>query len=340
MRSISRWRHHFGFNRLDKPFLKEGLPNLSSEEKKQIKKAWPGLDISELDYIWPRIFKEKVGFSPYFLGDLWVEDIEHIVNPQNQLVSLENKALCDVYFPELNFPEPYVRCLNGICYDRDMNHISVEEATNLLCEKGQYIIKPSVGTMQGKGVRKVSANKGIDIKTIFRVGGGNFIAQEVLKQLPLIEQLNPTSLNCFRITSIYINGRFDYTTILKVGKKGAERDNWNSSILMGIDKNGCANKVGYDYQLNQFDRTDSGFVLSDIVVPEFDKLTVFVEKYHKKYFPNCGIIGWDITIDEKGAIRVIETNLTAPGLQAEQLCSGDFLKPFCKDINEIILNKL
>lgn len=339
MSLLSNFRYHYGFYRLDKPFKKYGLPKLSEYEKRQIRDTWPGLDISELDFTWSRIYKKINGFSPYYLGALWNQDIDRVVNPRNQVVSLENKALCDIYFPELNFPEPYVRCCNGKLYDKYMNLISIDEAIVILKSKKQFVIKPSIGSMQGKGVRKIFIDKTKDIKSVIVSAGRDFIAQEVLKQLPLIESLNPTSLNCFRITTMYFNGKFDFATALKIGKKGAERDNWNSSYWVDVDKNGHVGRIAYDYQLNPVEKTDNGFIFKEIFIPSFRSVSAFTEKYHKTYFPNCGIIGWDITIDVEGQVRVIETNLTNPGTQVEQLCSGDFFKPFCNDINEMLLNK-
>jgi hypothetical protein len=63
----------------------------------------------------------------------------------------------------------------------------------------------------------------------------------------------------------------------------------------------------------------------------------FVEETHRQLFPQCGIIGWDITIDNHDEISVIELNMTCPGLAAEQLASGCFLQPFAEDINTQML---
>jgi len=51
-----------------------------------------------------------------------------------------------------------------------------------------------------------------------------------------------------------------------------------------------------------------------------------VESYHKLYFPQCGIVGWDVVIDNNNIPKVIEANLSIPGIPAEQLCSGAFFK--------------
>lgn len=333
---LRRFRYHFGFYRLDKPFAIGGLPKLTGDEKKLIRWIWKGIDISNLDFTWSRIYKKIRGFSPYYLGALWNQEIDHKVNPSSQVVALENKALCDVYFPELNFPKPYVRCLNGSLYDGQMNYIRMEDAVKILNRKERFVIKPSVDSMQGKGVTVVDVDESSDIEALLKSAGKNFIAQEALQQLRIIEELNPTSLNCFRITSMYFNGRFGFASALKVGKRGATKDNWNSAYWVGVDKNGCLQEYGFDYKTDKVYQTDNGIKFQGFKIPDFEHLIKFVEEKHKKYFPHCGIIGWDITIDSEGEVRVIETNLKNPGTQIEQLCSGPFLEPFRDDICRIM----
>ena len=134
-----------------------------------------------------------------------------------------------------------------------------------------------------------------------------------MKQAVEIESMNPTSLNCFRVTTIYLNGRFDYATSLKVGKKGAFRDNWNSAYWVDVSKEGRLAEFGYDYDVNAIDRSDVGVVFKDIVIPHFKEMTDHLEKMHKKLFANCGVIGWDVTLDRDYNVRIIETNLYNPG---------------------------
>ena len=332
---LKKLRYHYGFYRLDKPFA-IGLPKLTAAEKKQIRETWQGVDITSLDFTWSRIYKKIKGFSPYYIGACWNQDIDYKVNPTTQVVALENKALCDVFFPELNFPEPYVRCLNGSLFDKEMNYISMAEAVGILKSKDRFVIKPSVDSMQGAGVKVVKVKDTPDIESVLKSADKNFIAQEALKQLKVIEELNPTSLNCFRVTTMYFKGRFGFATALKVGKKGAIKDNWNSAYWIGVNENGKLMDFGFDYKTEKVFQADNGIKFSGFEIPYYDRLIAFVEKNHKKYFPHCGIIGWDITIDSEGVVRVIETNLKNPGTQIEQLCSGPFLEPFRDDICEIM----
>lgn len=172
----------------------------------------------------------------------------------------------------------------------------------------------------------------VNFDDILSTGGGNFVAQEVLKQCNEIQQLNPSSLNCFRVTSIYLNGKFDYAVALKIGKKGAFRDNWNNSYWVNVSKNGVLSEYGYDYNMNAIDRSDLGIVFKDRIIPHYQDMIAYLEKTHKTLFANCGVIGWDVTIDSNYSIRVIETNLYNPGTNIEQFVSGDFFKPFRDDL--------
>ena len=57
-------------------------------------------------------------------------------------------------------------------------------------------------------------------------------------------------------------------------------------------------------------------------------MIIHLEMMHKKLFPNCGVIGWDVTIDKDYKTRIIEYNLWDPGTNIEQFVCGDFFKPF------------
>lgn len=316
-------------------FSKLDLPQLTASEKKQIRRTWLGITIIPLDYVCARVFKKIHGFSPYYLAPTWYNEMRKEINPKSQLYALENKALCDVYFPDIKFPEVFVRGLNGSLFDKDMNYISMNDAVSILKAKREFIIKPAIGTLKGEGVKKVDCQKD-DIRVLMKEAGPNFIAQEVLKQAEEIAQFNPSSLNCFRVTTMYMNGKFDYATELKVGKKGAVRDNWNCAYWINVNKEGVLSELGYDYNLNAVDKTDNGMVFKGRSMPHFRDLTSELEKLHKKLFANCGIIGWDVTLDKDYRVVVIETNLYNPGTNIEQFVSGAFFEPF----REIMLDYL
>ena len=319
-------------------FLSLDLPELTKEEKEEVKRTWPGIRIFPVDWCSVKAYKKINGFSPYYLAPCWYDDIRWYINPGRQLFALENKALVDVYFPDLSFPEVYVRCINGLFYDKDMNFITWYKAKKILQEKECYIIKPSIDSNQGKGVYKISATSCDELDILINTNalGKNFIAQEILKQAPEIEVFNPSSLNCFRVTSIYLNGKFDSVAALKMGKKGEFKDNWNSGYWVKVNDDGSLCDHGYDYNLNSVTCSDNGVVFNGCIMPKYKEMMAFLESKHKGLFPNCGIIGWDVTIDDSYNIRIIEMNLCKPGTNIEQFVSGDFFKSFRDDMLQYI----
>ena len=337
MFNLKKLRLHIGHYRLDSRFLKVGLPKLTDDEKRLLKETWPCVSISPFDYTCIRIYKKFNGFSPYYLGPMWYNYIRSVINPGSQLQSLENKAMCDVYFPQLNFPQVYIRGFKGgAIYDGEMVPISIDEAVQRLSKVNGFVIKPSMDSEQGRGVKKVTTADVVEIKKILIEAGEDFVVQEILQQHKSIAKLNETSLNSFRVTSIYLNGHYGSVTALKVGKKGAVRDNWNCSYWVNVENDGCLSENAYDYNLNIVKQTDNGIKFKGLQMPCYNEMMNFVEKWHKKLFPNCGVVGWDITIDNNCQIRVIETNLDTPGTKIEQLCNLDFFKPFRDDICSIM----
>lgn len=337
---LSLLRHHLGFYLSQRRFLKYGkLPKLSKAEKKEIQTTWRSMPFRSVDYIWHRIYKRECGFSPFYLSEMQVWYMLEKLNPYDQVVSLQNKALCDLYLPQIPYPTAIIRGVCGRLYNHDMQPIGIETSLKLIKEVDSFIIKPSVETLQGKGVKKINSNtihNCADLQTLFDEIGQDFILQKIVRQHPEIERLNATSLNTCRVTSILINGNFQTSTNIKIGKLNSIKDNWNSSYFVNIDKSGMFAEFGYDYHLNKVYKTDNGIPFKGLQMPYYDKMLSFVELMHRSLFPQCGVIGWDITIDNNGEVSVVELNLTCPGIAVEQLCSGDFLKRFCLDINEAI----
>lgn len=99
--SVNRLRYHIGYYRLTKRFLKLVIPELTNDEKRQIKETWPEVHIYDMDFVHVRLYKKIHGFSPYYLSPTWYNEMRAYFNPKDQLYALENKAMCDVYFHDI-----------------------------------------------------------------------------------------------------------------------------------------------------------------------------------------------------------------------------------------------
>lgn len=315
----------------------ESFPQLSKNEIAEIKRVWPCFHVDKFNtFSFNRLTKRENGFSPYYINTVQFHALLDVVNQREQVVSLTNKAMCDVFLPDIPFPKAYVRCINGLFYNTDMSRMTFDEVVKKLMSYNKFICKPSIGSSGGAGVKKITVLSKESVEEVVRSSGNNWIAQEVLQQEQDMAIMNPTSINCCRITTLFMKGHFGYSAIVKIGKKGSNIDNWFTSYFVGLSSDGKMNKYGYDKQLNKVDKTDSGVILKGTTVNHFNRMLEIVEKSHKHYFPMCGIVGWDIMADMEGNPRVVETNLTHPGVIGEQLGSGPFFESFHDTICDIV----
>lgn len=322
----------------DKHLIYElNLPKLTKKEKKEIRKVWPCFNFSNLDFIWMRIYKTEHGFDPYYLCDHQYALLLKIINKSSNWVSLNNKALTDIYMPQIPWPKVYLRRINKKYYNNEMTEISFEQAVAILQSQKNYVIKPATGTGGGKGVKVIDYPiSQEEISKLFDAYNVDFVVQALIEQCEELSRFNPTSVNTCRITTINIGSKRSFSAIFKVGRKNSRVDNWNSSILIGVDKQGHLLDYGYDVNLKRIEKSDVGVSFSGNVIPKFAEMVELTQKYHQLYFPNLSVVGWDITLEKNGDIIVIETNLDFPGILGEQVCSGTFFKEFRDEICNVV----
>lgn len=313
------------------------LPKLSKQEKKEIRKVWSCFKFSNLDFIWMRIYKAEHGFDPYYLCDHQYAALLRIINRSSNWASLSNKALTDIYMPQIPWPKVYVRRINKKYYNNEMTEISFEQAATILQSQISYVIKPATATGGGKGVKVIEDPLSQEeISNLFDAYDVDFIVQALIVQNEELSRFNPTSVNTCRITTINMGSKQSFSAIFKVGRKNSRVDNWNSSVLIGVDKQGHLSDHGYDVNLNRIEESDIGVPFAGNVIPKFNEMVELTQKYHKLYHPNLSVVGWDITLAKNGDIIVIESNLDFPGILGEQVCSGTFFKEFRDEICNVV----
>lgn len=318
-------------------FDKWHLPPLTDKEYIDFCTMWSCFKVKPRDLAYVRMYKKEHGFDPYFMPDY--EFYQYVIprtNPSSYVSAFKNKALYDVYFSQMPIIQSVTMCLGGGKYKNGMIPISDEQEYELLINLKAFIIKPAFDSGCGKGVKKVDLtlikNKKEYLRNLIDEYRSDYVTQEILVQHPDIARLNPRSLNCCRVTSILLNNRFSYSTILKVGNINSDVDNWHDSYFIGVDGQGKLLKYGYDSKLNRVEKTDNGICFEGIQLPKYNEMIAVIEKFHKYYFPNVGILGWDVCVDVDNNVRVIEVNVDFPGIAGEQMASGTFFKERRDDI--------
>ena len=112
--------------------------------------------------------------------------------------------------------------------------------------------------------------------------------------------------------------------ILRVGPPGSFCDllphGDRHPLIVGLNDDGTLKNVAVDPDMFEKHNTIFGKKIEGCV-PKYNEMKEIVLKVHKK-FPKCGILGWDLTLDENGNIVFIEYNPGCPGVIQTQLVNG------------------
>ena len=239
---------------------------------------------------------------------------------------------------DIEIPEYIVYCDFGRYFLPNDRLCTRQEAVNAVCScKQSFIIKPTVGSEHGQGIRKFEKDEinESSIETLFSQYGDNFTIQKVIRQHPDLAAFNPTSVNTIRITTyqdfkgevkvLYASQRF--------GGKDKVFDNADdpngSGGFCAILPDGTVKREVHRYRNLKVVPLDDNIPEK---IPCYDKVVKAVKFLHTR-FPQFGLIGWDMTVTPEGHPLMIEYNF-CPGLGTGQLAHGPIFPK--EDLDEIM----
>lgn len=296
---------------------------LAKEEKKLINKR---------DFYALKIFKNMWGYSEYFVSDAFYQCmlLPKLNKPNYHSCGLYHQG---GYYSDKNYqdfflgksvktPQVVIRNINGNFYNQDFQLIDKEEAIQIMNNYSELIFKVSYGGGHGRGVEKISQEY---YQAEMEKRKADYVVQELIKQHDFLGFYNSSSVNIVRITSINYKGNTQILSgILRIGVPGALCDavtyNGKHPLVIGLDENGKLNDWAVEPENCIIHNTVYGKAIRG-QVPYYDEMKRIVIGIHNK-FPKYGIIGWDMTINEKGEIICIEYNTGCPGIVQSQLVNG------------------
>jgi len=340
-RKIAQERAHEEF--LDLKHVPEAFHSaLDEAEQGRVKALWGAItpNISFKEY---EVYKHVRGFDERFLShELYLPLVAHALNDYHYTKFFEDKGLLgNICKGGLNYPYCVVRYINGDCYDNDMHQISKAEANARCHQEGLLIVKPSADGYGGHGVKKFNGGEHAQlIEEVEQMGYKKFVVQRCIKQHAVMAQFNDSSLNTFRIETLYLNGKATcHSIILRVGPKGSLVDNLAAGgIGVGVDMDGSLADVGYTLSLEKLD-TFNGVVLKGKKFDFMPQLVAEILQAHQDTYPLCKFIGWDVCIDEEQGPVIIELNSSQPGIFVEQMCTGPIFGDRTEEVIEYCKNR-
>ena len=125
------------------------------------------------------------------------------------------------------------------------------------------------------------------------------------------------NLNTIRIMTYWSqnDGIVVLFAVVRMGRSGAVVDNASAGgLYCGINPDGSLKEYAYTlHPFSRCDKSDSGILFKEFKIPYFEELKKKARKMHEN-LPYAKVIGWDLSINDKDEIVLVEINASTPGL--------------------------
>lgn len=261
----------------------------------------------------------------YIPNDMWQEKILCHFNDFLQYRCLADKALQGMFVSELEQPEIVAKVTHGVKYDAVFYPLADKELCQKCREAEEVIIKIANSSFGGSGISFLSAKNLSDEEIMQKLAeiSGDYIIQKVIRQHPLMNKINASSINTMRIVTFYYKGQVHMlSAVLRMGSGDARVDN--------ITQGGFACRIHEDGRLDQYavsrksswnTKHPGGVVFEEVVIPGFEKIVAQVKAAAMRV-PYFKILGWDIALGENGQPVFIEFNVRPE--QNQKTCGPTF----------------
>ncbi len=334
--------HDLKWLRKIKRLLKaRNAPKLSTMQLAAIKKFYAEKNIPNIKTYWHNFYATCNGhFSTgYIPENLYYSIIEPKLNDRQSASVLMDKNLLEKLFPNAMQPGTVVKNINGFFFNDKGEIIDKESVRDVTKNYDMVFIKPTLDTGGGKNVSvlnfkdKQQNTEEKEFSQLLDSYGKNFILQQKVEQHEIMADLNPTSLNTFRVMSYLRNTEVMILSIIvRMGREGAITDNSTTGgISCGVKSDGSLNAIGYQLSGEKFHATSTGIEFEKIHLPFLPKIHTAVQSLHKEV-PYFQIISWDFAVDKNGEIVLIELNIKGQDITFHQLNNGSVLAPLLDNL--------
>ena len=312
---------------------------LTLEQKKQIREFWA--PYCKISHKWALYYSSKNGnFDPrYIPNTLYYTKIDQHYNAKKLGYGFNDKNYYSLIFPNVKQPETVVRNIGGLFFDEQYHLISTYEAFERIISKNEVIIKPSQESGSGRGICFLKSSQVESIKELlFNAKESNYIAQSIVPQHPDLEIIHPGSLNTIRICTILLeDGVHVLSAVLRMGTGNSRIDNVTAGgISAAIKPSGKLDKYAYTYYTGErLERHPQGVLFENYKIPEYSKAIDCVKSLAQT-IGNFRLVSWDICIDDKCDIVLIEANMRKGGINLHQFDNG----PLFGDLTARVLDEV
>lgn len=255
----------------------------------------------------------------------------------------DDKCLYSKLFPNMKQPKTIVKNMDGRFFVLDNSsysgesEITVDSAVEYLRSNERCIVKPSM-SWGGEGIQLIfpATMDKMNLRNLLVSYGKNFIVQEVLRNHETLSLLNETSLNTCRIYTYRRVNSNQYVFLGSVVRFGGEKSFCDNASYGGgfcrVNFDGLVDDKIFRYKCFDHDSLRQSKGIERLYIPKFDEMVKCCMKLHEG-LPYNDLVGWDVTLDEKEEIVLIEYNYAADA-ELLQISGGPMFGEYTDELME------
>lgn len=274
----------------------------------------------------------------YIPSTLYYTKIDQYYNNRKLGWGFNDKNNYSMIFPNVKQPKVLVRKIGNLIFDSEYRCVSVKNAMKILVAENEVIVKPTQDSGSGRGIRFISTSGKQLYSILCNRNEKDIIIQSIVKQNKVLAEIYPKSLNTIRVTTLLLeDGVHVLSAILRMGINGSRLDNASAGGLsVGIDEAGNLNKYAYSlFKGEKFIKHPDGYVFEGTIVPKYCELIECVKEMAQR-IGHFRLVAWDMAIDDKDEVVLIEANMRMGGIESHQFNNG----PLFGDLTERVLNEV
>jgi hypothetical protein len=220
--------------------------------------------------------------------------------------------------------------VSGEWRDVDGNLLDRQEVPAVLFGAADEVCVKAERSFRGRGVSFV-ARDGFDIAAVEALG--SFVVQKVIRQNPAFDAISPDAVATLRVSTGKLPGArpFLIGAYLRAGRRGARFVGLGSLRIPVLDGAGSYGSFASDSAWTRFEtHPDTGFRFAGARLPEFERTVAHCLALHDR-LPQLGLIGWDVVLDDAGAVQVMEFNAGHPDVKFIEMSVGPSLAAFAME---------
>jgi hypothetical protein len=225
-------------------------------------------------------------------------------------------------FDAPEFPDLAVQ-INGMVIGRDGGVVPVGKLADVLFGETDRIVFKSDSTQSGLGLAVLDRST-FDPARVRDLGAGVF--QPFVRQHEAFQRIgNSPAVTTLRLTTVTKDdGKPELrAAFLCIGRAKDQHIRAGTDVLVPVDPaTGALSPDGYIPDWQRTDRhPDSNCRFAGFELPEFDACRAVALRNHAR-FPFVRCIGWDVTVNDQGAVQILEWNGGHTGIKITEATQG------------------